>query len=166
MQCVIAITIITLSIAQFATSQYPSYILSINKLNCSSFGVNATVSSALQNWEARLHACFDANPYDTEHLPLAPSAMPLQLLYDWSLVNLISFENGILKACRLKIRILAQKIIHISHLNVDFTTWKIFNLKDAFTTLLILKDKNSLDSAIKYSIRENLIVYWVLRQIR
>ena len=94
----IYVTLVALSITTFAGAQVPSWLAAAGILNCSAFGMSASnVSRALQNWEARLHACFDANPYDTEHLPLAPTAMPLQMLYDWALVNLISFDNGILK---------------------------------------------------------------------
>lgn len=67
-------------------------------LNCSEFGVNASsVSEALQNWEARLLACFDAHPYDKRQLPASPDALPIGLSYDWALVSLLSFQEGFLK---------------------------------------------------------------------
>ena len=98
MHRVICVTLVALSITPFAGAQVPYWPAAAGILNCSAFGMSASnVSRALQNWESRLHACFDANPYDTEHLPLAPTAMPLQMLYDWALINLISFDNGILK---------------------------------------------------------------------
>ena len=72
-------------------------------LDCSAFGVNATNLSAstMQSWSARLHACFKANPYDTSQLPAPDEALPITLYYDFTIVNLLSFKEAILKA-RLK----------------------------------------------------------------
>ena len=67
-------------------------------LNCSEFGINATaVSPMLINWESRLHACFLNYPYDITQLPVPPSAMPLSIDFDWAIINLISFQDGIIK---------------------------------------------------------------------
>ena len=66
-------------------------------LNCSEFAaLNSLTTSPLQNNEARLRACFAANPYDTTQLPYQQTALPLVLQYDWSLVNLLSFRDGVL----------------------------------------------------------------------
>ena len=76
------------------------------QLDCSAFGVNATnVSAALQNWEARLQACFDAHPYDKRQLPAPHDALPIALAYDWALVTLISFQDGVLKVLFLTLYI-------------------------------------------------------------
>ena len=72
------------------------------QIDCASFGVNATnVSAALQNWEARLQAYFDAHPYDKRQLPAPQDALPILLAYDWALVTLISFLDGVLKVVLL-----------------------------------------------------------------
>lgn len=68
-------------------------------LDCSTFGANASNLSAFtsQSWSARLHACFEANPYDTSQLPAPDTALPIVLYYDFALVNLMSFQEGSLK---------------------------------------------------------------------
>lgn len=76
-----------------------AYRLPVGKaiLNCSEFAtINPLSLSPLQNAEARLRACFAANPYDTTQLPYPRTALPLVLQYDWSLYNLLSFDNSVL----------------------------------------------------------------------
>ena len=66
-------------------------------LNCSAFTeLNSFNLTSLQNAEARLRACFAANPYDTTQLPYPQTALPLVLQFDWSLINLLSFKDGVL----------------------------------------------------------------------
>lgn len=66
-------------------------------LNCSAFArLNPYTLSPYQNLEARLHACFNANLYDTTQLPCPQSMLPLVIQYDWSLINLLSFQDGVL----------------------------------------------------------------------
>ena len=75
-------------------------------LNCSTFAaLNSFNGKSLQNAEARLRACFAANPYDTTQLPYPQTALPLVLQFDWSLVNLLSFKDGVLDVlCQLMLQ--------------------------------------------------------------
>ena len=53
-------------------------------LDCSVYGVDfQNFSNAQQNWEARLRACFVANPYDITQIPASVQKLP----------NLIKYKN-------------------------------------------------------------------------
>ena len=64
-------------------------------LDCSAFGVNSTNASLQQlTWSARLHACFQANPYDITQPPLtAWTPSYVTLFYDYSVVYVIEFDG-------------------------------------------------------------------------
>ena len=89
--------IVTPTVSSKATTSTSS--ASSQELDCSDYinSSNATIQS--KSTLARLHACFNDNPYDTTQPPLPPGTTPqyIQLFYDYSLIYLVSFkENRIL----------------------------------------------------------------------
>ena len=65
-------------------------------LDCSHYvnPINATIQS--MSTLARLHACFNDNPYDTTQPPLPPGTTPpyVELFYDYNVIYLISFKEN------------------------------------------------------------------------
>lgn len=68
-------------------------------LDCSAFTPNSTNTSlAAFSWASRLSACFAANPYDTSQPPFVASQLPyLNVAYDFSVVYVISFHQGVIR---------------------------------------------------------------------
>ena len=64
-------------------------------LNCSAYSAatqNSTISRL--SWSARLHACFEDNPYEITQLPL-PFGFPYVVLeYDYNVIYVIGFEGN------------------------------------------------------------------------
>ena len=64
-------------------------------LNCSAYSAatnNSTISRL--SWSARLHACFEDNPYDVTQLPLPFGFQYLVLEYDFNVIYVIGFEGN------------------------------------------------------------------------
>ena len=79
-------------------------------LNCSAYSQttkNATIRRL--GWSARLHACFDDNPYDLTQPPIPFGFPSITIMYDYSVIYVISFEGS-------KISLMGQLVMGL----VDF----------------------------------------------
>ena len=65
-------------------------------LDCSYYVNPSNVTIQKMSTSARLHACFNDNPYDTTQPPLPPGTAPpyIQLFYDYNVIYLISFKEN------------------------------------------------------------------------
>ena len=64
-------------------------------LNCSAYSLNINNATIRRlGWNARLHACFEDNPYDLTQPPIPFGYPPINLQYDYSVIYVISFEGN------------------------------------------------------------------------
>ena len=64
-------------------------------LNCSAYSLNTTNATIKRlGWSARVHACFQDNPYDLTQPPVPFGYPPITILYDYNVINVNRFEGG------------------------------------------------------------------------
>ena len=87
-------TIIVLVVEQILSFNFVQ-IRCQDLLNCSANSLNTTNATIKRlGWSARLHACFQDNPYDLTQPPVPFGYQPITILYDYNVIYVNSFEGA------------------------------------------------------------------------